>query len=129
MAVIQTLYCSSVGSYSDTTGGNIRVEFEHNGRVIEDRVGDQQYPTFTAIVDKFLEVTVYLRDMSVAKALALGAAAADLACSLTGGATVSITFKTMTLNRVGGKQPRAEVGELALVFRHQSADGTSVPVN
>jgi hypothetical protein len=127
--VTTTIYCKSVGSYSAAAGGTIQLDFTHGGRFVEDRVADQTYPTFTAVVDKFLEVTVHLRDLSTSKALALGAAAADLACTLAGAADVTITFAKMKLHHVEGGQSRAHAGALRLVFRHESTDGTTAPVS
>ena len=127
--VTTTIYCKTVGSYSASAGGTIQLDFTHAGRFLEDRVADQVYPAFTAVVDKFLEVTVHLRDLSVAKALELGAAAADLACTLAGKADVTITFAKMKLHRVAGGQERAAAGTVRLVYRHESADGTSNPVS
>ena len=127
--VTTTIYCKSAGNYSASAGGTIQLDFTHAGRCVEDRVADQTYPAFTAVVDKFLEVTVHLRDLSVAKSLALGAAAADLACTLAGAADVTITFAKMKLQRVEGGQGRAQAGALRLVYRHESADGTTVPVS
>lgn len=120
MAISQTIYCTTVGSYTAAAGGVIQVDFTHGGQAVEDRVADQEYPSYVGIVDKFLEVTVHLRDISVAKALALGGAAAALACTLAGKAGVTITFASMVLKSVEGGQSRAQPGGVRLVFRHES---------
>jgi hypothetical protein len=128
MAVTSSIYVKSFGTYNSGNGGPLRLDFRHEGTVIEDRTGDDQYARFLAVVDKMLDVSVSVRDISVATAMALGEAAADKTAVLAGSGDVSITFKGLVLYAVRPSANRASLGEVVLSYRHKSADGSAAPL-
>jgi len=133
MAINVTFKASSVTfgatTWNTTNGGTIEVGYTHSGRVEENRVGDDEYPTVVAVPDRSCMVTVTLRDIKCV--LPLNGTPAALAFTITGraGVTSTVTFATMVLVNVGGTQRRGEFGNLQLTFAHQSALGTANPIS
>ena len=134
MALVITFRASQVtwdGNTWDTTtdGGTIECSYAHSGRVEENRVGDNVYPTVVATPDKSCIATVTLRN--VKQALDLGGAGATMVMTVKGkgAASQTITLAGMVLVDVGGTQRRGEFGAVVLRFEHESVDGVAVPVS
>jgi hypothetical protein len=133
MAINVTFKASSATfgatTWNTTTGGTIEVGYTHSGRVEENRVGDDEYPTVVAVPDRSCMVTVTLR--TVKSILPLNGTPAALSFIITGrtGVTVTVSFPTMVLVSVGGTQRRGEFGSCVLTFAHQSALGVANPVS
>lgn len=128
--IVNTIYLKSVtwgtASWDNSNGGTIAIDYVHEGEVIQDWTGVDEYAKFLAVVNKILEVTIRLRNAK--RIEALNATNNDIVGTLAGLSDVPVTFKTMGLvgTRVG--QGRVNLGEAALRFRHKSADGTTVPI-
>jgi hypothetical protein len=112
-----------------TNGGPIEVSYAHSGRIEENRVGDNVYPTVVATPDKSCVATVTLRE--VKQTLDLGDVGADMVMTVSGKGVVTqnITLAGMVLVDVGAVQRRGEFGAVVLRFAHESADGTTVPIS
>lgn len=132
MAVDLTLYPKTLvwgeTTWSAEAGGTIALRYMHEGTLVEDRTGTDQYSRAVVVTDKSLRVFVGLRD--VKQILGLGAlAATNLVATLNdGSADTTVTFATMILYSVNGNQPRAVPGDCELAFVHQSAAGSAVPI-
>lgn len=131
MAVTVTYYPESVlwngVTYSCTVDGILQVTYEHSGTPLEDRTGCDQYPTNVIVVDKSMRVTMRLR--TVKQTTALGTKSNLVATLKTPAGTSVLTFPGMVLVDVRGQQGRAQVGDVEMVFVHESADGTTVPIS
>lgn len=127
-----TIYAKSVAwnsiTWDSTSGGPVRVEYSHSGDALEDRTGDSDYAPFLAVVNKKCKARVTLREIKQVAALG---AKSNLVITATGKAnTVTITLANMILVAVeSGEQHRAAAGSATLVFQHESADGSTVPVS
>lgn len=132
MAVTVTYYPESVlwnsVTYSCTEQGIIQVNYEHSGSPIEDRTGCDEYPTSVIVVDKGMRVTMRLRTVKQTTALGVKSNLVATLKTKSGGTSV-LTFPGMVLVDVRGQQPRAGVGDVEMVFVHESADGTTVPIS
>lgn len=132
MAVATTIYAQTVtwnsNTWNSTSGGPIMAEYVHAGEPLEDRTGDALYPPFVAIVNGRCEVRIRLREIKDVTALGTKS---NLAITATGKSnTVTVTCAGMVLVGVDpGSQSRAEGGSRTMIFRHESADGTTVPVS
>ena len=133
MALVITFKCSQVtwdGNTWDTTtnGGPIECSYAHSGRIEENRVGDNIYPTVIATPDKSCVATVTLRE--VKQTLDLGGAGAEMVMTVSGkgAVTQNITLAGMVLVDVGATNRRGEFGAVVLRFAHESEDGTTVPI-
>jgi hypothetical protein len=133
MAVVTTFYLKTFVwnsvTFDKSSGGTLELRFEHEGEPLKGWTGDDEYPTFLAVVNKGCRVILRLRDVSQKQAP--GAANSNIVATLripsdTGNPT--ITFATMTLIAVRGTQGRAQTGDVELVFEHLSANGTTNPV-
>lgn len=114
-------------TYDATDGGTIGLRYTHDGRLTEDRVADQIYPTFVVPVQKNLRVTLMLR--KVKRTEAIGSANTNLVCTLSDGTgTETITFANMKLESISGNQPIGAVGDSDMSFVHESSDGSTNPV-
>jgi len=131
MSVATTIYIQSATwnglTFNSTNGGPIVGEYEHGGEPLEGRTADNEYAPFLAVINK--RFVVRLRVREVKQAAALGTMS-NLTITLTGkAAAVTITCANMVLIAVKpGEQGRAAQGSALLVFQHQSADGTTVPI-
>ena len=127
-----TIYAKSVAwnsvTWDSTGGGPIRVEYSHSGDPLEDRTGDSDYAPFLAVVNKKCRARVTLREI---KQTAVLGTKSNLVITATGKAnTVTINLANMVLIAVeSGEQQRATAGSATLVFQHESADGSTVPVS
>ena len=133
MAFTTTLYvqsCSTpAGNFSSSTGGILAVTITHSASDIQDRVADNEYPTFVAMVNKSLTVRVTIRQVKLANGPGVDSAGSIVIVLKSKDATtVTITCATMILRDVDMNQPRGDVGQTVLTFVHQSADGTANPV-
>ena len=128
--IVNTIYLKTAVwnaiTWDNSNGGTIALDYTHEGEVIQDWTGVDEYSKFLAVVNKILECTLRLRNCKRTEGLA--AANSDLVGTLAGAGDVPITFKTMSLVGVRVGQGRTSMGEAALRFRHKSADGTSVPI-
>jgi hypothetical protein len=114
-------------TFNSAGGGPIRGEYAHSGEAFEQRSGGSEYAPFLAVINKRLKIRLRVRD--VKQTLALGAKS-NLAMTLSArSGTVTINAANMVLLAVEpADQPRAESGSATLVFQHESADGTTVPL-
>ena len=112
-----------------TAGGMLRVDVEHSGREVEDRVADQEYPTDVIVADKRMSVTVTARDVTLGAGVALGGAKSDSSATCTGknAGIKTLGLPGLILVSVGASQGRAEPGQSTFRFVHESADGIAVP--
>jgi hypothetical protein len=110
-------------------GGPIDFNYTHNGRMIEALVGDNEWATTIDFPDKGLSASVTLRE--VKQTIDMDGTASDMVATIVGRVGVSsiITLKSMVLVDVSASNRRGESGAVQLQFRHQSADGTTVPVS
>jgi hypothetical protein len=132
MAVVTTYYLKTLtwngNTWDSSAGGTLELNYEHDGEFLKGRTGDDEYPTFGAVVDKNCRVTVRLRD--VIQSAALGAASSNIVATLKAKATTpSITFANMNLVAVRGAQGRATLGDVTMVFEHLSSNGSTNPVS
>jgi len=133
MAINVTFKCKTVtwggNTWNATTGGPIEVSYSHSGRVDENRVADNEYPSVIALPDKSCIATVTLRE--VKNATALAGTTGNLVFTITGkGATsVAITLANMVLVDVSGSQRRGEFGAVILRFAYEDSTGTANPVS
>ena len=129
---VVTIYAKTVVwnavTWDSTSGGPIRVEYSHMGEPLEDRTGDNDYAPFLAVVNKKCTARVTLREI---KQIAAPGTKSSLVITATGKAnTVTITLANMILVGVEpGEQGRAAAGSAVLLFQHESADGSTVPVS
>ena len=132
MSVLNTIYPKSFTwnsvTYNGTTGGTLRFEYQHEGTPFLDRTADDEYSSFVVITDKRLIVRVRLREVKYVTALGTKSDASIIITGKTNAAT--ITFVGLVLVGASpGEQGRAEGGSVTLVFEHESADGTTVPIS
>ena len=132
MAVTVTIYPKIITwnslTWDNTNGGPLAIRYMHTGRAITDRTGDSEYPTFTAIVDKELRITVSLREL---KEVLVRGTKSDMVATVEtkGGATSTITFAGMVLEAGTGSQDRAVPGGTELTFVHENVSGANYPVS
>lgn len=128
--IVNTIYLKQFAwnavTFDNSNGGTIALDFTHEGEVIQDWTGVDEYSKFLSICNKILECTLRLRN--VKRKEGLGTANGDITGLLAGASDVPFTFKTMSLVGVRGGQGRTSMGEAALRFRHKSSDGTTVPI-
>jgi hypothetical protein len=133
MACTVTFKCSSVTwnshTWNATSGGPIECSYTHSGNPIENRMGDNEWPTVVGTPDKSCTAIVILRE--VAQVIDIDGTASDIVLTLAGrvGVSSTITLKSMVLVDVSGSQRRGEFGAVVLRMAHQSSDGTTVPVS
>ena len=115
-------------TFNSASGGPIRGEYAHSGEPFEQRTGDNEYAPFLAVLNKRLKIRLRVRD--VKQTLSLGAKS-NLAMTLSGrGSAVTVNAANMVLIGIEpADQPRAEAGSATLVFQHESADGSTVPIS
>jgi hypothetical protein len=108
-------------------GGPIGVEWSHEVQPVEDWTGADEYPRQVFTPRKRLEVRVILRDTP---AMALAAFVGSIVVTYkTLSSTKSKTFANMKYVSVRSIQGWGDVGSEAIVFVHQSSDGTTNPVS
>ena len=113
-------------TFNSANGGPIRGDYSHSGEPFEQRTGASDYAPFLAVLNKRLKIRLRVRD--VKQTAALGTKS-NLTMTLSG-RTGTINAANMVLIGIEpGDQPRAESGSAILVFQHESADGTTVPIS
>jgi hypothetical protein len=114
-------------TFNSAGGGPIRGDYSHHGDPYEERTGASEYAPFLAVLNKRLKIRLRVRD--VKQTTALGTKS-NLAMTLSGRAgAVTINAANMVLIAIEpAEQSRAESGSATLVFQHESADGTTVPI-
>lgn len=132
MAVTVTFYPKTVTwnsvTWDNTSGGPIQFDVELGGEELPDRTGDDEFPTFMAIVNKMCRATLRLREFK--QAIQPGTESnMVLTLRVKSGSNPTVTIPNMSFVRVRSNQPRAAVGEAELEFTHRSADGTAIPVS
>jgi hypothetical protein len=133
MAIKVTFKCSQVTWHgynwsATTTGGPIEVSYSHSGRVEENRVGDNEYPSVVATPDKSCIATVTLREVKMANALTDFTGPLVLIIAGKGAVTSTITLNNMCLVDVSASQRRGEFGASVLRFAYEDSTGTTNPV-
>ncbi len=115
-------------TFNSASGGPIRGDYSHSGEPFEQRTGGSDYAPFLAVLNKRLKIRLRVRDV---KQIAALGTKSNLAMTLSGRAgTVTINAANMVLIGIEpADQPRAESGSAILVFQHESADGTTVPIS
>jgi hypothetical protein len=115
-------------TWNAANGGPIDVSYSHNGRIIESRVGDNEWATTIGSPDKGCDASVTLRE--VKQTIDIDGTASDMVITIAGRVGVGsiTTLKSMVLVDVSASNRRGEKGAVVLQFRHQSADGTTVPI-
>ena len=123
---VQQITFNSV-TYDSTSGGPLMVTIRHSGDPLEGRSGADEYAAFLAVVDKIAEVQFSVADVKFITALGTSG---TFTCTLKlKSTTVVITLATMVLVNVEMSQRRASLGEMTATLRHESANGTTVPVS
>jgi hypothetical protein len=114
-------------TWNADAGGPIGVEFDKSATPVEDYTGADEYPRQVFTPRKRLEVRVILRD---APDTALGAAVSNVVVVYqTLSSTKTITFANMKFVGVRSVQGWGDPRSEALVFVHQSSDGTTDPTS
>jgi hypothetical protein len=114
-------------TWNADAGGTIGVEWSHEVTPVEDYTGADEYPRQVFTPRKRLEVRVILRDMP---STALAAATSSIVVTYkTLASTKTKTFAGMKFVGVRAVQNWGDVGSEAMVFVHQSTDGTTNPVS
>ncbi|MCX7935291.1 MAG: hypothetical protein N3A66_08545 [Planctomycetota bacterium] len=132
MAVNFSIYVKSFTfggqTYDNTTGGPISARYQHMGRVLEDRTGDDWYPRFAPVVDPSCRVSISVRN--VKWTIAPGTKS-NLVLTIEGksGSTYTLTFADMVFEGVSGSQDRASPGSAELSFVYESDDGATAPLS
>jgi hypothetical protein len=135
MAVVRTIYPSSVtwngNTWNKSSGGLLRVDFQHTSQPVEDRTGGDEYPVAVFLVNKGLTVSVTLREVC----LDLGA---SMDCGTTSNLVLTMdtctgtdtcTFANMMLTDISGSQDHGVLGESTITLIHQSSNGTDDPIS
>lgn len=118
-------------------GGLLAVHFFHDSQDLPDRTGDQEYPTFMAMVNKFAMVQIGLRQVkeivsakgNAGTFTAIGVKS-DMVVTLIGKSAstpITNTVPGLVFKGVQASQMRAQPGESALTFVHESVDGLALP--
>lgn len=123
---VQSAAFNSVTYTATATGGPIGFSYRHGGQALADYTGDSVLPTAVDVIDHDCECRVRLRD--VKQALVLGTKSSLVVILKTKAGTVTLTFANMVLVEIAGAQERSQRGYVELVFRHESADGTTAPL-
>ena len=63
------------------------------------------------------------------QALVIGTKSSLAVILKTKAGTVTLTFANMVLVEIAGSQERSQRGYVELVFKHESADGTTAPMS
>ena len=123
-----TIYVASATHGATNLGGTVRASYTHSSVSLEDRTGEDEYPTSVYHVDKGLRVQVTSRGFC--DDAAFGCTEADLTVNLSDGCgtDVACVFSDMLLESVDASASRADFPEITYSFVHISSDGTSTPV-
>jgi len=114
-------------TWNADSGGPIGVEFDKSVTPVEDYTGADEYPRQVFTPRKRMEVRVILRD---APDTALGAAVSNIVVVYqTLSSTKTITFANMKFVGVRSVQGWGDPRSEALVFVHQSSDGSTDPTS
>ena len=132
MAVTVTFYPKTVAwnslTWDNTSGGPIQFDVELGGEELLDRTGDDEFNTFTAIVNKICRATIRLREFR--QFIQPGTESnMTLTLRVKSGTNPTVVIPNMSFVRSRSTQPRAGVSEAELEFVHRSADGTTIPVS
>lgn len=134
MAVNVTFKCSQVTWNgltwnASTAGGPIEVSYSHSGRVEENRVGDNEYPSVIALPDKSCIATVTLREVKMTTALTGFTGPLVFTITGKGAVSVTITLANMCCVDISGSQRRGEFGACVLRFAYEDSTGTTPPIS
>jgi hypothetical protein len=114
-------------TYSNATGGPIEFRYRLGGTKMEDRTGDDQWPTVLDLVDLICECQVVLRD--VKNVLTLMTKSSLVVTLATKSGTVVLTFANMALVDIDGGQQKSNKGACTLSFAYEAASGSTVPLS
>ena len=108
-------------------GGLIEIELVHGSRDVQDRTGDDKYPTFVALVDRFAEATAMIREPALVALPSIGDKS-SLVATLAGKAgDVTRTFLNMVVASVTTRQRVGEPSMTIIRYVYEAATGGAAP--
>ena len=114
-------------SYAGGEGGAIEIELVHGSRDVQDRTGEDLYPTFVALVDRFAEATAMIREPVLLTLPAIGAKS-SLVATIAGKAGDTVrTFLNMIVASVTTRQRHGEPGMTIIRYVYEAAAGATAP--
>ena len=113
-------------TWSNASGGVMRVSVEDNARELETRVGDNLYPMSVEAVDATCVATVELSEFDPASIPAPGTQS-TLAVTIHGAADTVETMYNMKYMGRSSNQDRATAATTTLRFVFESTDGQKGP--
>jgi len=131
MANPSTTICAQTVTWNSLTwnadsGGPIGVEWDKSVSPVEDYTGGDEYPRQVFTPRKRLEVRVIMRDPPD---IALGTATSNIVVTYqTLSSTKQVTFANMKFTGIRSVQNWGDPRSEALVFVHQSSDGSTDPI-
>ena len=125
------LYAKSITqggkTFSGGEGGSIEIELVHGSRDIQDRTGDDKYPTFLALVDRFAEATAMVREPALADLPAIAAKSSLVAVIAGKSGDVTRTFLNMVVASITTRQRVGEPGMTIIRYVYEAATGGAAP--
>lgn len=108
-------------TWTASSGGPLRLNYQHTGTALKDRVAGQLYPSFLQVVGRGVVVRLTLRNVKRVEGLG-GSSNLVAKLGIDGNPSViTITFATMVLVEIEGEQGKDVQGDCNLVFEHVSA--------
>src|SRR5260370_40644949 len=114
-------------TYDSTNGGPVRVDLSIGGKPLTEWAGDAFWPVLAVSHSGRAQARVFLKDVKRTEA---PNTKSSLVLTLTGkAANTTLTLANMVyIGTEQLNQTRAGAGECAMVFEHESADGTTFPL-